>query len=97
MSASTETLVNLRGLTGEAKTKANVTVSSIAPRKYKNKYSYCTRVNKINVLNNASFGGNYSFSLPYFSQLVQESWIEMDLPGLTQESTATWRKYPMLH
>jgi hypothetical protein len=97
MSASTETLINLRSLTGEARTVANQTVSAIRPRRYKNKYAYNVRVNKITALANVDFGGNYSFQLPAFKTLCGECFIEMTLPDLTAESNSTYRKHPMLH
>ena len=94
MSASTETLVKLRGQTNEGRSKANRTHDDIRYDKHKNKYQYNVRVNKVTALNNVQFGGNYSFQLPAFSQLVGEAWIEVTLPAL---STGTYRKYPLLH
>ena len=94
MSASTETLVKLRSLTAEGKSKANVTVPTMTHRKYKSAHSYNVRVNKIQALTGVNFEGNYNFQLPCFTQVVGESWIEMTLPTL---ATGTWRKYPLLH
>lgn len=98
MSYSTETLVKLRALTGQGRSKANVTVPT-SHRKYKNKYSYNVRPNKVTVLNNTQFGGNYSFQVPAFNSLVQEMWLEIDLPALTASGAGagTYRKYPILH
>ena len=67
MSASTETLVKLRSLTGQAKSKANAVVQGLKRRKYKDKYSYNVRVNKVTALNNVQFSGNYSFQVPAFN------------------------------
>ena len=92
MSASTETLVKLRSLTGQGKSRANVTVPN-QPRKYKEPHSYNIRVNRINALNNVQFGGNYSFQVPAFSQVVGEMWIEMTLP---QVAGGTYKKYPLV-
>ena len=94
MSASTETLVKLRGLTAEARSKGNVTVPTLTQRKYKSQHSYNIRMNKINALSGVAFGGNYSFVVPAFQQVVGEMFIEMTLPALT---TGTYRKYPLLH
>ena len=88
MSASTETLVKLRSLTAEGKSKANVTVPTMTHRKYKSAHSYNVRVNKIQALTGVNFEGNYNFQLPCFTQVVGESWIEMTLPTL---ATGTWR------
>ena len=77
MSASTETLVKLRGQTNEGRSKANRTHDDIRYDSHKNKYQYNVRINKVTALNNVQFGGNYSFQLPAFSQLVGEAWIEV--------------------
>ena len=90
MSASTETLVKLRSLTSQGKSKANVTVAN-QPRKYKEPHSYNIRVNKINALNNCQFGGNYSFQVPAFSQVVGEMWLEMTLPQIAGGTTRLTR------
>ena len=95
MSASTETLVKLRGLTSEARSKANTTVQDLQQRTYKNKYSYNVRTNRINALNNVQFGGNYSFQLPAFNTIVGEAWLSIELPTLTTANT--YRKFPLLH
>jgi hypothetical protein len=94
MSASTETLVKLRGQTNEGRSKANRTHDNIKQEAHKNKFQHNIRVNKITALNNIQFGGNYSFQLPAFAQLCGEAWIEVSLPAL---STGTYRKYPLLH
>ena len=95
MSASTETLVKLRGLTSEARSKANTTVQDLQQRTFKNKYSYNVRTNRINALSNVQFGGNYSFQLPAFNTIVGEAWLSIELPALA--SPETYRKYPLLH
>ena len=94
MSYSTETLVKLRGLTGQGRSRANVTVPTVQ-RRYRNKHSYNVRANKVTVLNNTNFAGNYSFQVPAFNSLVGEMWLEVDLPALTPP--ATYRKYAPLH
>ena len=93
MSYSTETLIKLRALTGQGRSKANVTVPT-EQRKYKSKFSYNIRPNKVTVLNNVNFDGNYSFQVPSFNALCHEMWIELDLPA---HSAGTYRKYPLLH
>ena len=65
MSYSTETLIKLRALTGQGRSKANVTVPT-EQRKYKSKFSYNIRPNKVTVLSNVNFDGNYSFQVPSF-------------------------------
>jgi hypothetical protein len=94
MSASTETLVKLRALTGQARSKANVTVPELQRRKFKNKYSFNVRTNKVTALSNLQFGGNYSFQVPAFNSLVGEMWVELTLPAM---NVGTYRKYPILH
>ena len=91
MSASTETLVKLRSLTAQGKSKANVTVPN-QPRKYKEPHSYNIRVNKINALSNCQFGGNYSFQIPAYDTVVGEAWLSMDIPAL---AGGTYKLYPM--
>ena len=55
MSASTETLVKLRGQTNEGRSKANRTHDDIRYEKHKNKYQYNVRINKVTALNNVQF------------------------------------------
>ena len=93
MPASTETLVNLRALTSEARGKANVTVPD-EKRIFKNKYPYNVRVNKITAVSGVSFGNTYNFQLPTFGQVCGESFIEMTLPALA--GTDTYRRYPLV-
>ena len=93
MSASTETLVKLRGLTAEGRGKANVAVPTSAVRRYKTQHSYNLRVNKVDVLQGVQLGGNYSFKVPAFKQVIGEMWMEISLPELA--GNHTWKTYPL--
>ena len=79
---SQEQLIQIRSLTGEARSKANQTIDQYSEHRYRHKYQTQTRVNRINALPSVNFGGSYTFEVPSHGQVMGEMSLVLDLPAL---------------
>ena len=79
---SQEQLIQIRSLTGEARSKANQTIDQYSEHRYRHKYQTQTRVNRINALPSVNFGGSYTFEVPSHGQVMGEMSLVLDLAAL---------------
>jgi hypothetical protein len=84
---STEQLISIRSLTGEAKSKANREVDQYAEHRYKHKYQTRIRMNRINALANCNFGNSLTFEVPSHGQICGEMALSLNLPALADGAT----------
>jgi hypothetical protein len=79
---STEQLISIRSLTGEAKSKANRVVDQFSEHRFKHKYQTRIRMNKISALSDVTFGGTYNLEVPSHGQVCGELALTLSLPAL---------------